>query len=467
MNKPPNVVVFFTDQQRWDTSGLHGNPLNITPNFDRLARSGTHIDQSITCQPVCGPARSCLQTGLFATQTGVWKNFIPLDPALPTLAHYFKDKGYQTGYIGKWHLGTPEGAVPQEERGGYDYWLAANLLEFVSDSHDCVLFDNNNTRVKLPGYRVDAMTDAAIRYIDQAHKEENPFFLFISYLEPHHQNHLDDYPPPEGYREEYTGRWVPPDLQALGGSSGQHLGGYYGMVKRLDEALGRVNDALVSLDISSDTIILFTSDHGCHFKTRNSEYKRSCHESSVRVPTMFSGPGFEGGGRRMEVVSLVDLVPTLLDAVGIDIPDTLPGRSLMPRLRGQDTEWEQLAFIQVSESEIGRAIRTSRWKYAVTAKDPAGCGPSIEGAYPEAAGMDGKAAPGAEVYTEACLYDLKSDPYELQNLIDHASHAGVAGILREKLLVAMERAGEKRPQIRIIPKDRLSQRKVTGAEANE
>ena len=467
MKKSPNVIVFFTDQQRWDTSGLHGNPLNITPNFDRLARAGTHIDQSITCQPVCGPARSCLQTGLYATQTGVWKNFIPLDPELPTLAHYFKGKGYQTGYIGKWHLGTPEGAVPVEERGGYDYWLAANLLEFVSDSYDCVLYDNDNKEVKLPGYRVDAMTDAAIRYIDDANKKDDPFFLFISYLEPHHQNHLDDYPPPEGYREEYTGRWTPPDLQTLGGSAGQHLGGYYGMVKRLDEALGRIHDALISLGADKDTILLFTSDHGCHFKTRNTEYKRSCHESSVRVPTMFSGPGFEGGGRRAEVVSLVDLIPTLLDAAGIEIPGKMPGRSLMPRLRGHNEPWAQEAFIQISESEIGRAIRTSRWKYAVTAKDSDTGGKAGDDKYTEAPGMDGKAAPGSDVYTEACLYDLKSDPYELQNLIGYASHARVAEILREKLLNAMERAGEQRPQIRTLRRDQPSQRKVTEAEANE
>ncbi len=465
MKKSPNVIVFFTDQQRWDTSGLHGNPLNITPNFDRLAKDGTHIDQSITCQPVCGPARSCLQTGLYATQTGVWKNFIPLDPELPTLANHFKENGYQTGYIGKWHLGTTTGAVPKNERGGYDYWLAANLLEFVSDSYDCILYDNDDQEVKLPGYRVDAMTDAAIRYIDDAYKKDDPFFLFVSYLEPHHQNHLDDYPPPEGYREEYTGKWTPPDLQALGGSSGQHLGGYYGMVKRLDEALGRIQDTLISLGADKDTIILFTSDHGCHFKTRNSEYKRSCHESSVRVPTMFSGPGFEGGGCRKEVVSLVDLVPTLLDSCGIEIPDTMAGRSLMPRLRGENEPWAQEAFIQISESEIGRAIRTSRWKYSVTAKDPESGASAEQDLYVEAPGMDGKAAPCAGVYGEAFLYDLKSDPYELQNLIEYASHEQVADILREKLLSAMERAGEDRPEIRIVPKTVESQRKVTDAEA--
>ena len=265
--KKPNVVVFFTDQQRWDTTGLHGNPMDLTPNLDRLARSHTHVAHSFTCQPVCGPARSCLQTGLYATTTGCFRNGIPLPAGSRTLAHYFGEAGYQTGYIGKWHLNGrgSMGPVPREQRGGYDYWLASNTLEFTSDAYHTVLYDEAEQPVELPGFRVDALTDAAIRYLD-AHRAD-PFFLFVSYIEPHHQNHLDDYPPPDGYRERYTGGWVPPDLAALGGSTHQHLGGYYGQVKRLDEALGRVVDALKSLDLLEDTVLLFTSDHGCHFKT--------------------------------------------------------------------------------------------------------------------------------------------------------------------------------------------------------
>jgi arylsulfatase A-like enzyme len=430
MTKQPNVIVFFTDQQRWDTCGAHGNPLDVTPNFDRMANFGTHIDHSITCQPVCGPARSCLQTGLYATQTGSWRNGIPLDKTLKTIAQHYTEAGYNTGYIGKWHLGSNDDFVPAEERGGYDYWLATNLLEFQSDAYDCNLWNNDNEMVHLPGYRVDAMTDAVIRYVDEKSKEDKPFFLFTSYLEPHHQNHVDDYPPPDGYRERYTGKWIPPDLQALGGSSGQHLGGYLGMIKRLDEALGRIMDALKSLRIDKETIILFTADHACHFKTRNSEYKRSGHEASVRVPTAFCGPGFDGGGRRQEVTSLVDLVPTLLDSCGITPPDSLPGRSLMPILRGQSHEWEQEAFIQISESQVGRAIRTTRWKYGIVAPD-----------------ADGETESRSDTYTESYLYDLHSDPYELQNLIGYASHNKVKAHLKIKILDAMERAGELRPQI--------------------
>ena len=445
----PNVIVFFTDQQRWDTSGLHGNPLDLTPNFDAMAQGGTHLARTFTCQPVCGPARACLQTGMYATQTGCWRNGIPLNPELRTLAHFFRAGGYDTGYIGKWHLGEPgaHGPVAPAARGGYEYWLASNTLEFTSDAYDCVMYDGDGVPVKMPGYRVDAQTDAAIRYID-AHQDA-PFFLFLSYIEPHHQNHLDDYPPPRGYRERYAGRWTPPDLAALGGSTQQHLGGYFGMVKRLDEALGRLREALLSLGLLDDTVLLYTSDHGCHFKTRNGEYKRSCHESSIRVPTALSGPGFDNRGRVDQLVSLVDLPPTLLAAAGLPVPRQMQGRSVLPLVQDPGADWPEEAFVQISEAQVARAVRTQRWKYCVEAPD-----------------VGGNEAAGADRYAETELYDLEYDPYELTNLIGMASHRRTAEVLRQRLLRRMAAAGESEPTIEEAPAAPSSQqRRVTEAEA--
>ncbi|MDA0710663.1 MAG: sulfatase-like hydrolase/transferase [bacterium] len=446
MANRPNVLVFFTDQQRWDTSGLHGNPMDLTPNFDAMAMRGTHLAHSYTCQPVCGPARSCLQTGLYGTQTGSFRNGIPLAKNLKTLAHHFSGAGYDTGYIGKWHLASQDPVV-EEERGGYEYWLGANVLEFCSDAYDTVMYNNENKAVKLPGYRVDAQTDAVIRYLDRA--RENPFFLFVSYLEPHHQNHLDDYPAPDGYRERYTGGWVPPDLATLGGTAHQHLGGYYGMVKRLDEALGRVMDALKSLGQLENTIILYTSDHGCHFKTRNSEYKRSCHDSSIHVPTAFHGPGFQGGGHIRELVSLVDLPPTLLDAAGIAVPREMSGRSILPLTRGERADWPEEVFVQISEAQVGRAVRTHRWKYCVDAPD-----------------KKGGQHPGSDHYAEQYLYDLQADPYELRNLIGLESHQKVAEVMRKRLIRRMVAVGEEAPEITLASIQRSGQRRVSEAEAN-
>lgn len=443
----PNVIVFFTDQQRWDTTGVHGNPLGLTPNFDRMAQRGTDVHYAFTCQPVCGPARSCLQTGMYATNTGVFRNGPTLRPDDATLAKCFSAAGYATGYIGKWHLASQD-PVPADQRGGYDYWLASNLLEFTSDAYDTVMYDNDGKPVKLPGYRVDAVTDAAIRYVD-VHQEE-PFFLFLSYIEPHHQNHTDDYPPPDGYRIPYTDAWTPPDLTALGGSSAQHLGGYYGMVKRLDEALGRLLDALRSLDLLENTVILYTTDHGCHFKTRNSEYKRSCHESSIRLPTAIQGPGFSGGGRLNQLVSLVDLPPTLLDAAGLPVPESMEGRSILPLVQRKADAWPQEVFVQISESQVGRAIRTKRWKYGVDAPDKHG-------------GRD----TGSERYVEQYLYDLDADPYELQNLVGIDAYRDVADHLRERLIARMVEAGEAAPVIEAAPSRDGFQRAVSIDDVRE
>jgi arylsulfatase A-like enzyme len=295
---------------------------------------------------------------------------------------------------------------------------------------------------------VDALTDAAIRYVD-AHQAD-PFFLFVSYIEPHFQNRTDDYPAPDGYEERYRGRWMPPDLAALGGSAHQHMAGYCGMVKRLDEALGRTLDALKSLNLDDNTIVLFTADHGNHFKTRNGEYKRSCHESSIRVPTAFTGPGFVGGGRLPQLVSLVDLPPTLLDAAGLPVPPQMEGRSLLPLIRHEQVEWPQDVFVQISESQVGRAIRTPRWKYSVTAK-----------------GKTGWDELGSDHYTEDCLYDLKADPYELVNLAGFSSHRELAAALRQRLVARMVQAGEAAPTIEPAPdRPHSRQRAVWPEEIN-
>ena len=431
---PPNIVVFFTDQQRWDCSGLHGNPLDLMPNFDRMARLGTHVANSFTCQPVCGPARSCLQTGRYATASGCFRNGIPLPEGVPTLAVSFNEAGYHTGYIGKWHLGDDaiHGSVRPEHRGGYTEWLASNILEFTSDAYETRLYDEEGREHSLPGYRVDAIADASIRFLNN--NRNKPFFLFTSFIEPHHQNWSNSYPAPDGYEERYREKWMPPDLAALGGNSHQHIGGYYGMVKRLDEALGRVLDALKSLNMDKNTIVLFTSDHGCHFKTRNGEYKRSCHDASLRVPTAFTGPGFHGGGHIHELVSLIDLPPTLLDAAGIPIPASMQGRSLVPLLRGGTSDWPEEIFAQISESEVGRTIRTKRWKFAVAAE-----------------GKDPWNDADSDTYLETHLYDLANDPYELNNLAGMTSQRSVADELGVRLLRRMDECGERKAVIQPAP----------------
>lgn len=431
-SQQPNVVVFFTDQQRWDSTGIAGNPEGLTPNFDFYSRQGAYFDTAISAQPVCTPSRATLQTGRFATEVGVWRNGIALDSEELTLAHLFNQAGYDTAYVGKWHLGGSgaKGPVAPDRRGGYRFWRAANGLEHTSEEYVTTLWDEHEQPHRYFGYRVDAVTDVALDYIRSRETASQPFMLFLSLLEPHHQNRRDDFPAPDVYRDSYHGSWLPPDLAALPGNAHQSISGYYGMIKRIDEAYGRLMETLKSMALLENTLVVFTSDHGCHFKTRNTEYKRSIHDSSTRVPLMLRGPGILRGRRVEEVVSLVDVAPTVLSVAGIEVPEAMSGRDLSPLISGEGDLGEEV-FIQVSESEVARGIRTQRWKYGAVG-----------------VGADPLTDAHAAEYRDAYLYDLYADPYELTNLAGAASHAEVLSILRGRLHHWMDSIGEPARTIR-------------------
>jgi len=438
----PNLLVFFTDQQRWDTCGCYGNPMGLTPHLDEMANRGVRFTHSFTVQPVCGPARACLQTGSYATWNGCFRNGIPLPPGSPTIAKACGAAGWWTGYIGKWHLGVsdhrgqefdPEGRMPTGNRGGYkDLWLAADVLEFTSLPNRYRVYDGDGHEVTRPGYRVDAQTDLVLETFDAlSRRRDRPFLLFVSYLEPHMQNHNDEFAAPKGWAKELAkDLWVPPDLAKLGADINRYLPGYYGCVKSLDANLGRVLGLLRKTGLDNNTVVLFCSDHGNHFRTRNDEYKRSCHEASIRVPTVMQGPGFDGRGKVDGLVDLLDWHATLMDAAGLTPLPGQQGRPLQKLLEGKAAGWNDV-FVQVSESQVGRAIRTRRWKYGVTA--PA---------------ADGEKDPAADEYEDQYLYDLEHDPHELENLSGDAAHSAVRDELAELLKQRMVTAGEKPPIIR-------------------
>jgi len=339
--QPPNVLVFFTDQQRPDTLGCYGNPMNITPNLDQFAREGVRFEYAFTPQPVCAPARSSLQTGKYPSTTGVVRNGLVLKDGETTLPQFFAKQGYDTGYIGKWHLSKgPEDIVPPERRGGYDqFWVGSNALEHSSTPTEGRLWDRRNQPVEFKDeYRVDALTDQTVGFLRQ--KRDKPFFLFVSHLEPHFQNSTNTFIAPKGYADRYRNNfYIPPDLAPFRGDWKSQLPDYYGIVARIDEQFGRIVAELKAQGTLENTIIVMTTDHGCHFRTRNAEYKRSCHDASARVPLIIRGPGFEAGQVIPQLVSTVDLPPTLLEAA---LPDgggaaarAMQGKSLMNLVRGK------------------------------------------------------------------------------------------------------------------------------------
>jgi len=213
----------------------------------------------------------------------------------------------------------------------------------------------------------------------------------------------------------------------------ENFADYLGCCASLDRNLGRVREELARLGIAGETLVIYASDHGCHFRTRNSEYKRSCHEASLRVPLVACGPGFTGGRTVTELVSLIDVPPTLLAAGGIEKPATMKGRPLQELMAGQATDWPQEVFAQISESQVGRCIRTGRWKYSVY------CPPELGG--------HGWRQAASDTYVEEYLYDLEADPHERKNLVADPQHREIRAELAERLKRRMVEAGEAVPAI--------------------
>lgn len=425
----PNIVLVISDQFRWDCVGAMGlNPMNLTPNLDAMASRGVLFRSAFCNQPVCAPARGSIFTGQYPSRHGVWKNGIALPENANTLAKSLRSHGYSANYIGKWHLGpqgTPEerGPVAPPYRGGFlDLWEAANTLEHTSHAYEGDLYDNAGKPIHFSGvFRADFMTQRAQQFLRSA---RSPFLLCVSYLEVHHQNDTDTFDPPREYKERYPNPFVPHDLRPYPGSWPSQIADYYRCVAAMDKCVGDLRKTLAETGLDRNTILMFVSDHANHFKTRNTEYKRSPQEGSIHVPLIVEGPGFNRGLQISELVSQVDLMPTLLAAAGAPIPNTVQGHSLVPLVEKRAPDWRNEVYFQMSEFVTGRGLRTPQYTYAVMAPKKPGWKP----------------AAGAEQYVEYVLYDNYADPYQLVNLAGRATYQPVARDLRERLLARMREA---------------------------
>ncbi len=432
----PNIVIIISDQFRADCLGSLGmNPMGLTPNLDVMASRGTLFTSACCNQPVCAPARASMFTGQYPSRHGVWHNSAGLPEDAVTLARVLRQAGYSANYIGKWHLAptqgtTGRGAVAARYRGGFDdLWEGANALEWTSHAYEGELYDNDGQPVRFSGqYRADFLTDRGLRFLRTA---KQPFLLVLSYLEVHHQNDTDTFDPPKEFANRYPNPFVPHDLRALPGSWPSQLSAYFACVAKMDEEVGTVRKALADNGQAANTLLVFIKDHGCHFKTRNTEYKRSPHESSIHIPLIMEGPGFNRGLRIPELVGQVDLAPTLLAAAGVPIPGSMQGHSMLPLLDRHTGDWRNELYFEMSEFVTGRGLRTPQYTYAVAAPKRAGWKPVAS----------------AEQYVEYMLYDLAADPYQQVNLAGRAEYVKVSAELRGRLLDRIREASGATPTI--------------------
>lgn len=350
--------------------------------------------------------------------------------------------GYQTGYIGKWHLASNRGRnlpddrpparferkpVPPERRGGYrDVWVAADALEHTSGATSGHVYDETGERFDLHGFRVDALTDIAIDRLDRL-DHQRPFLMFVSFLEPHHQNNRFRTIGTKGWAKRFHDFDRPGDLPPWRGDWRWNYAQYLACCASIDANLGRLVDHLNQRGQLDNTLVVFTSDHGSHFRTRNLEYKRSPHDASIRIPLVIAGPGFRDGTHRTDLATNLDLLPTLITATGAEDPD-LDGRPLQSDANAPDD-----LLVQISESQIGRALRTPTHTYAAKAhtRNP----------------FAGHIHPASDRYIGTHLYDNTRDPHQRHNLIDDLTAADHRYALAARLAERIHQVDGTRPTV--------------------
>lgn len=392
MPERSNILVIFADQlsARW-LPCCSGDKVR-TPNLDRFAADSVNFTRAYTCSPLCSPYRASLLTGLYPTQHGVVENGMRLPADAPTLADALNGAGYATHYIGKWHLGGPPGGnhwVPPQKRGGFQQFIGWES-HHVDHWDGLVWADDPDAPVELEGHETDGLTDLVCRELESL--DETPFYMVVSYQAPH-----PPCSPPDTFRSLYRGKPLTDEPNADGDARFHRPAWdedcgirdfrerYFAETTQLDHALGRLLDALDRLGLASNTVVVFTSDHGDMAGAHGLFGKGVMYEEAVHVPLLVRVPG-RGRGRRLDVpVSTVDLLPTLLELAGGPLIVTAEGRSLAGALKHGDPLEEQPVFIEYH----GHCV--------------------VDGASKLIAEPDGK---------PVALYDLRADPWELENLVD-------------------------------------------------
>jgi len=349
MQKSPNVLVVLADQLRGSSVGFAGEEDVKTPNIDLFAESNTIYSNAISMLPVCSPYRASLITGRAPTSSGVVINDIPLKTNEISIAHCFKEAGYTTGYIGKWHLDGPDRTAPVPpgpRRQGFEYWMGANFEHNYDHSYYTDNIGNENV---WPGWDAEAQTTDAIKYIKNRDKEK-PFCLFLSWGPPHHpyrlvpQKYLDLYNP-----SNIKGRPNCPDVPY------KDLWGYYAQTTFLDDQFKRLIDAVNNEGLFNNTIIIFTSDHGDMHGSHGVYKKQWPWNEAVKVPFIIRYPNSQPIQKTIQTpINVIDIMPTLLGLSGLNIPDSVDGVDHSKLLMtGQDKQIESVLIMNPCPFSIG------------------------------------------------------------------------------------------------------------------
>lgn len=421
-SQKPNIVFVFADEWRGQDVGYARNNDVLTPHLDKLATSGIVLTNAISGCPVCSPYRASLLTGQYPLTHGVFVNDVLLNPKANTIAKVLKKEGYETAYIGKWHLDGHGRSrlIPKERRQGFDYW---KVLECTHDYFQSKYWDNNDKLKMWEGYDAIAQTQDAISYIRKREKSTSPFFLMLSWGPPH----TPFLPAPENFGHLYKES----ELQVRGNvpdaekdKTRKQLSRYYSHISALDFCIGQLQQAIQDAGVENNTLFVFTSDHGHMLNSHGLFDKQKPYEESVNVPFLIKYPKvFEIEGKTLDLMlDTPDIMPTLLSLCNITIPESVEGDDLSEILQGNrqdDTEAVLIScphpFGQWSRIKGGkeyRGVRTKRYTYVC----------DLEGPW--------------------ILYDNENDPYQLSNLIYNGQYLELRKELHNKMQKLLERTND-------------------------
>lgn len=419
VKKGPNVVFVLTDEWRAQDVGYNGNKDVHTPNLDRLAENAVNFTNTIATTPVCCPYRGSLLTGQYPLTHGVFVNDVLLNPEANSLGKSFREGGYETAYIGKWHLDGHgrSSFIPEERRQGFEYW---KVLECTHDYNNSFYWGNDDQKHKWDGYDAYAQTADAANYIKAGKQKEKPFLMVLSLGPPHTPFQTA----PESFKKIYREKVlnvrenVPDELKQ---KANHDMIGYYAHISALDSCVGILQQTLKETGLDENTLFVFTSDHGHMVKSHGFENKQRPYEESILVPMLIRYPEvFGGNGKKNDMlIGTPDLMPTLLGLCGLPIPDTVEGEDKSAIMKGKTKDKTDAVLIasyhpfgQWPRNKGGkeyRGVRTKRYTYV---KDLSG--PWL-------------------------LFDNLKDPFQMKNMVNDKKYEKVQKELENELSDILKR----------------------------
>lgn len=444
----PNAIWVFGDQHRAQATGYAGDPNVYTPNLDRLAAEGLNLTAALAGYPLCCPYRGSLITGRYP-HLCVPGHEHPLPEGQPTIAHVFKEVGYQTCYIGKWHLdGFQERLgraamhiVPPHRRGGFDEWIG---YDNNNSQWDCWVHGGGGEtggpatfHDRLPGYETDALTDMLIERIkrwgaEQTSPSGRPFFAVLSVQPPH-----DPYLAPEEWMRRHTPGQVilrpnVPNVPRIVEQARRELAGYYAMIENLDWNVGRIRRALEEVGLAHHTHLLFFSDHGDLHGSHGQFRKAAPWEEAIRIPFIIGGhvPRYTHKSGDVSVpINHVDVAPTTLGLCGIAVPDWMQGTDYSGYRVGEALSHRDRQVVHEPDSAYLQLVV------------PTGHHDSVDRPWRGVVTRDGWKYVALEGQPWL-MFNLNEDPYEQINLAHNSRFATERYRLRDRLAVWIRDTGD-------------------------